>query len=166
MCQCLPCDCWWCNCCGVCGGFSELMCCFGFWCCKPDEMLRQSSACCYCCESSGYGGNFFCHGGVCCAPLWLQTYSKVANGKMPQQQFGGQQMGQMNQLGYGNQGYGNQGYGNQGFGQPGYGNGPTVVQTGGATIVRMWFNKFCFLLHLRFDDEFRKYRNWTRFIFI
>jgi len=114
-------------------------------------MLRQSSACCYCCESSGYGGNFFCYGGVCCSPTWLQTYSKVANGKMPQQQFGGQQnFNQQN--GYGNQGF-NQGV--QGFGQqPGYGHGPQIVQAGGATIVRMWsFKKFYLLLHIRFYDE-------------
>lgn len=99
-------------------------------------MLRQSSACCYCCESSGYGGNFFCYGGVCCSPTWLQTYAKIATGKMPPQQFGGQQ--NMGQQGFGQPGYGQQGYGQQGYGQPMHG-GPTVMQANGVTVVRVWF---------------------------
>ena len=75
MCQCLPCECWWCNCCGTCAGLSELFCCIGYWCCKPEELKQQSQDCCYCFETSGCGGNFFCYGGVCCAPKWLQNYS-------------------------------------------------------------------------------------------
>ncbi len=130
MCQCLPCECWWCNCCGTCAGFAYLYCCCGFWCCKNDEMKRVSDACCYCCESSGYGGNFFCYGCVCCAPTWLQTYSKVASGKMPpQQQFGGQQQIIVQQP-YGQQQYGGQ----QQFAQQGQ---PQVTYAGGATIVRV-----------------------------
>lgn len=81
MCQCLPCECWWCNCCGACAGVAELMCCIGFWCCKPDELKRHSADCCYCFESSGCGVNCLCQGGVCCAPQWLQNYSKNLNGK-------------------------------------------------------------------------------------
>lgn len=111
-------------------------------------MLRHSLACCYCCETSGYGSNCFCYGAVCCAPNWLQRYSKMANGKIPMDtplitvqsgvqyiqttnvqpsynQPGYNQPGYNNQPygqpGYNNQtGYGNQPYGNQPYGQPGY----------------------------------------------
>lgn len=76
MCQCLPCECWWCNCCGVCAGISSLNLCLGFWCCKPDEMKIQSDSCCYCFDSTGCGSNILCYGGVCCAPTWLRNYSK------------------------------------------------------------------------------------------
>jgi len=82
MCQCLPCDCCWWNFCGTCGGCAELMCCLGWWCCQPDELKRALArdVCCLCCESSGYGGNCCCYGVVCCAPQWLQTYSKTLSG--------------------------------------------------------------------------------------
>ena len=75
MCQCLPCECWWCNCCGACAGLGEVLCCIGFWCCKPEELKAHSPDCCYCFETSGCGGNCFCYGGICCAPKWLQNYS-------------------------------------------------------------------------------------------
>ncbi len=73
-------------------------------------MLVHSLACCYCCDSIGYGGNCFCYGSVCCAPAWLQNYSKIANGKMPPQ-FGIQQ----NML---TPSYVQQGYGQPMSGQP------------------------------------------------
>ena len=142
MCQCLPCECWWCNFFGVCGGYAQLVCCIGYWCCKPEEMLRHSLACCYCCESSGYGYNCFCYGSVCCAPNWLQKYSKVANGKIPMNdtplitvQSGVQYMHTGNiqpsynqpyngQTGY-NQPYNGQPYNGQPYnGQQGYNNHP------------------------------------------
>ncbi len=79
MCQCLPCDCCWWNVCGACAGCAELYCCLGWWCCQPDELKRElkKDVCCFCCESSGLGSNFFCCGMVCCAQPWLQGYSKA-----------------------------------------------------------------------------------------
>lgn len=101
-------------------------------------MLRQSLACCYCCETAGYGYNCFCYGSVCCAPNWLQRYSKLANGKIPMDtplitvQSGVSYMHTGNvqpsynqqihiQPGYNQQGYGQPVYNQPSYGQPGYG---------------------------------------------
>lgn len=120
MCQCLPCNCWWCNIFGVCGGYSHLLLICGYWCCKPEEMLVHNLACCYCCESAGYGSNCFCYGCVLCAPTWLQNYSKVANGKSPQQ-FGVQPLvvqHHYGQIGMGQPMTGQPMNGQQMYGQP------------------------------------------------
>ena len=126
MCQCLPCECWWCNCFGTCGGLAYLLCFCGYWCCKNEEMLRHNLSCCYCCETSGYGYNCFCYGSVCCAPNWLQRYSKMANGKIPMDtplitvQSGVNYI----QTGYSQPSYNQPGQMQPGYGQPGYANPP------------------------------------------
>lgn len=141
MCQCLCCNCWWWNYCGVCAGYAQLNCCWGYWCCKPEEMNRHNSACCYCCEQSGLGTHWFCYGSVCCAPAWLVNYSNQANGQGQyapgmQQNKGGQnitiiQPGMQQQPMYGQPMqpmYGQPGYG-QPYGQPGYvQGGPTIIK--------------------------------------
>ena len=39
MCQCLICDCWWYNYCGVCcGGCHEANLIYSWWCCKPEDL--------------------------------------------------------------------------------------------------------------------------------
>lgn len=49
MCQCLICDCWWCNYCGACDtGISMMYCCIGIWCCRPDKLEPAHSKGCYC----------------------------------------------------------------------------------------------------------------------
>ena len=36
--------------------------------------------CCHCCDGwTGYGGNFFCYGGVCCAPHYVASYSRTVS---------------------------------------------------------------------------------------
>ena len=77
MCQCLCCECWWCNYCGVCcAGWHWAACCCSCWACKPIEMMNFDPDCCHCCLWSGYGHNCFCLGNVCCAPVPLKQYSK------------------------------------------------------------------------------------------
>ena len=125
MCQCLCCNCWWWNYCGVCAGYAQLHCCWGYWCCKPEEMNRHNSACCYCCENSGMGQHFFCYGSVCCAPQWLVNYSNQANGKgMPQGGGGGGQNITIIQPGMQQPMYGQQGYGQPQYVQ----GGPTIIK--------------------------------------
>ena len=36
--------------------------------------------CCNMCMWTGWGGNFFCHGGVCCAPDYVKEYSRFRVG--------------------------------------------------------------------------------------
>ena len=86
MCQCLLCDCWWCNFCGVpCGGVGINYLCFSLWCCKADDYLKIDPTACHCCEFVGIGGNCFCFGDVCCAPEYLKQWSKLrANASGPQ----------------------------------------------------------------------------------
>ena len=141
MCQCLCCNCWWWNYCGVCAGYAQLNCCWGYWCCKPEEMNRHNSACCYCCEQSGLGQHFFCYGSVCCAPSWLVNYSNQANGLgnygpgMQNNNGGGQNI-TIIQPGMQQPMYGQPGYGQpQQFGQPQYGQ-PQYSQ-GGPTIIKI-----------------------------
>ena len=79
MCQCVACDCWWCNFCGICcAGWHWAYCCLGCWVCKPVEM--SNPACCQCCTCTGCGHNFFFYGGVCCAPDYVKDYSRLMNG--------------------------------------------------------------------------------------
>ena len=82
MCQCLICDCWWCNAFGICcAGIHEAWCCIcSCWICKPSEMLPLDPTCCHCCVWTGYGGNFCCWGGVCCAPEKVKEYSRIMSG--------------------------------------------------------------------------------------
>ena len=93
MCQCLICDCWWCNFCGVCcAGLSEHYLCCSYWCCKPDDLKKFNDKCCICFDGfEGFGGNCFCQGNVCCAPDYLKKWSvfrttgAVGNAPMPRQ---------------------------------------------------------------------------------
>jgi len=48
MCEALPCECCWVNCCGEVNGFAKLAMCFGFWMCKNDRLKSYSPQCCYC----------------------------------------------------------------------------------------------------------------------
>ena len=71
------CDCWWINLCGVvCGGWHSALLCVSCWACKPGELQAYSPNCCECCTWTGIGGNFFCYGGVCCAPEALAMFSR------------------------------------------------------------------------------------------
>ena len=36
MCQCVCCNCYWINCCGVCAGWHDAFVCISFWLCKPE----------------------------------------------------------------------------------------------------------------------------------
>ena len=86
MCQCILCDCWWCNWCGVCcAGWADHELCCSCWICKPDDLLMIDPECCHCCDGcAGYGGNFFCQGSICCAPDWVRNWSKFkSSGQMP-----------------------------------------------------------------------------------
>ena len=82
MCQCLICDCWWCNAFGICcAGIHEAWCCIcSCWLCKPSEMLPLDPTCCHCCVWTGYGGICCCWGGVCCAPDKVKDYSRIMAG--------------------------------------------------------------------------------------
>lgn len=80
MCQCVILDCWWCNCCGeMCAGWTEALLCMSCWILKPQEMSNQ--ACCSCCTWTGCGNNFFCYGGICCAPDYVKDFSRLKGGK-------------------------------------------------------------------------------------
>lgn len=82
MCQCVVCDCLWCNIGGTCAGLSSLYCCFGVWCCQPDELRNLKPSCCLCLECTGLGANVLCLGCVFFAQDWLKSYSAaVTQGK-------------------------------------------------------------------------------------
>lgn len=81
MCQCILCDCWWVNMCGICcAGWHEALLCVSCWACKPAELQDFDPKCCHCCSWRGCGGNLFCWGSVCFAPLALKTFSRLKNG--------------------------------------------------------------------------------------
>lgn len=83
MCQCVLCDCFWVNICGIpCGGVHNACLCFSYWCCKPDELKALDADCCKFCVWSGWGGNCFCYGKLCCAPEAIKTYSRSISGDM------------------------------------------------------------------------------------
>ena len=76
MCNCIVADCWWCNGCDLCVGFSTNLCCVSFWCCRPDDFPWQGDQCCIYFRCTGYGGNLGCFGGVCCSPWWLRSWAR------------------------------------------------------------------------------------------
>jgi hypothetical protein len=77
MCQCLLCDCWWCNYCGVCcAGYANHYLCCSYWCCKPLDFMRIDPNICHCMTCEGIGGSCCCIGDVMCAPLYLRQWSK------------------------------------------------------------------------------------------
>lgn len=77
MCQCLVCDCMWCNMCKVgCPGLSLNCCCCSVWCCKSEELDSFNYNCITCCEKSGLGAACLGFALICCAPEWLGRYSK------------------------------------------------------------------------------------------
>lgn len=83
MCQCVLCDCFWWNFCGVCcAGLTHNWFCIGYWCCKPHELASMDPDCCKICVCTGWGGNCFCYGELCCAPDAVKNYSKIKNGHM------------------------------------------------------------------------------------
>jgi hypothetical protein len=83
MCQCVICDCWWCNLCGACcAGWHWSFFVISCWVCKPLELVGFDPECCHCCTWTGYGGNFFCYGSLCCAPEAVKMYSRTLNGEM------------------------------------------------------------------------------------
>jgi hypothetical protein len=74
MCQCVILDCWWWNCCGAfCAGLHDALFLISCWLMKPPEMSNQQ--CCVVGEWTGYGGNCFCYGSLCCAPDFVKSYS-------------------------------------------------------------------------------------------
>jgi hypothetical protein len=78
MCQCLICDCWWCNVCGVCcAGVAYNYLCCSIWCCKAEDLQKIDANLCHCCTFEGLGGNFCCYGEICCAPDYLKQWSKL-----------------------------------------------------------------------------------------
>lgn len=77
MCQCMLCECWWCNFCGVfCGGCAHHGLCYSYWCCKPQDFEQIDPNICHCCSFEGLGGNCCCYGDVMCAPFHLQQWSR------------------------------------------------------------------------------------------
>lgn len=79
MCQCVLCDCWWCNVLGVCcAGWHIAYCCMSCWVCRPDGLQNQD--CCICCKCTGLGENFLCCGSVCCSPDYLKQWSNSLSG--------------------------------------------------------------------------------------
>jgi hypothetical protein len=81
MCQCLCCDCWWINYCGiVCAGWHYAICICSYWLCKPDDLANIDPNCCHICDCDGYGGNQCCCGSICCAPDTVKTWSKMRSG--------------------------------------------------------------------------------------
>lgn len=73
MCQCVCCDCWWMNRCGICcAGVSWNFLVCGLWLCKPQEMKNQDICTIGC---SGWGGSCFFCSDVCCAPDYVINYS-------------------------------------------------------------------------------------------
>ncbi len=70
MCQCLCCDCWWFNACGIlCAGWHYGICVCSYWLCKPDDLLRLDPHCCHVCDFDGCGTNHCCLGSIICAPF-------------------------------------------------------------------------------------------------
>lgn len=83
MCQCVLCDCFWWNCCGICcAGFHQSWFCVAYWCCKPEELTAMDPDCCKIGEWTGWGGNCCCYGELCCAPDAVKNYSRIKNGDM------------------------------------------------------------------------------------
>lgn len=81
MCQCMVCNCWWINYCGVmCGGLHEgnLIC--SYWLCKPLDLRQFDPLCCHICECDGCGGNSCCTGSICCAPKYIAEWSALRAG--------------------------------------------------------------------------------------
>jgi hypothetical protein len=79
MCQCLCCDCWWFNYCGVCAGCHHAYLLCSFWCCKHPTLAVIDPFMCHCCECVGLGHNTFCMGSVMCAPQAVVTWSKLVS---------------------------------------------------------------------------------------
>ena len=80
MCQCVLCDCWWCNVLGICcAGIHFAYCCASCWVGRPDQLQNQD--CCKCCEFVGCGDNCFCCGSVLCAPDYIKAFSKALSGE-------------------------------------------------------------------------------------
>jgi hypothetical protein len=80
MCQCVLCDCWWCNLCGeFCAGAAINFFVLGCWVLKPEDM--KNPACCSACTWTGLGDNLFCWGGICCAPDYVKDWSRAKGGK-------------------------------------------------------------------------------------
>lgn len=81
MCQCVLCDCFWWNVCGVpCAGIHHACFCFSYWCCKPAELADFDPDCCKVCEWTGWGGNCLCYGELCCAPEAVKNFSRLKSG--------------------------------------------------------------------------------------
>lgn len=77
MCQCLCCDCWWCNFGGVpCGGIHLGLCLCSFWMCKPIELQTMDPDFCKLCAFDGLGSNLCCIGSICCASDFVRMWSK------------------------------------------------------------------------------------------
>ena len=80
MCQCLCCDCWWINYCGVpCGGIYHAYLCCSFWLCMPHQMQRIDPDCCKVACCVGYGYNHCCFGSVCCVTDSVAAFSKTVS---------------------------------------------------------------------------------------
>ena len=108
MCQCLVCDCWWVNMCGVpCAGLHNAICICSYWLCRPADLQLMDPVCCKICGCDGWGGNCCCWGGVCCAAEVVKQWSRMRSS-------GGQREVVVVVQTNGNQGYGNQGYNNYG----------------------------------------------------
>jgi len=81
MCQCICCDCWWCNLFGVCcGGLHLAACIFSCWICKPELMKQFDAECCHICACDGCGGNMCFSGQICCAPSPVKQWSSMVRG--------------------------------------------------------------------------------------
>ncbi len=76
MCQCVLCDCCWCNVCGIpCAGWLYSLCFCSCWLFKPEDLQKLNDKCCVIGECTGLGGNFFCCGEVWCAPDYIKQWS-------------------------------------------------------------------------------------------
>jgi hypothetical protein len=81
MCQCLICDCWWYNYCGVCcGGCHEANLIYSWWCCKPEDLRLIDPECCHICKCDGLGYNCLYYGSICCAPQAVIEWSRLRSG--------------------------------------------------------------------------------------
>jgi len=81
MCQCVVCNCWWFNLCGVCAGYHEAHICFSCWFCKTQELYAFDPFTCHCCQFVGCGNNCFCWGNVMCAPFYIKNWSDYIAGR-------------------------------------------------------------------------------------
>ena len=79
MCQCICCNCWWCNYCGACAGLHYAECIWSCWLCKPVELERFDPDCCHICACDGCGANYCCCGEICCAPYAVKEWSALLN---------------------------------------------------------------------------------------